>query len=551
MTWICDGIPKNGQTYPDALGEHPPEKNSGSHCVCGLPEESGRSDNTTISTEETPTRSIPWVPIIIALAVGTLLTGAFFAFKFFKSGDPNSIVTPTPSPTASPGSTASPSPTSSPTALPNSTGLVSDGATNAALISQGEKILLDPNPNKIAAADQFAAKNWDGAIAAYEQAIANNSNDPESKIYLQNAKAQKQGNPLTIAVAIPSKTNPNSAKEILRGVAQAQSYFNASASQLIQVVIFGYGDDEKNTGTQGKPIAEDINKASQVLAVLGYGLDTASNQALSVYEQSNLAALSPLTVNVQQSTLKIIPLKEKASQLSANYLQSVALTIAQYANKQHPTPSAVIFHNSDSSIYSSQLKSKLTDALSSVQGKVIKEIDVSHGGFDAATEVSNAQNQGANTLILALSKNQLDAAIQIAQANNKLGSPLVILGSDELFNPDILIKGGDAIANLILAVPWSFQPGDLFAQEALDSWKGRVSWRTVTAFEATNILIQALKNNPTRSSVLQFLQQGALVPKSNNLSSLQAFKNVPLVIATKGKEGPPGSQYQFDPIKNP
>lgn len=40
QSWTCDGIPKDGQEYPDSLGEHEPHENFGPDCeICGLPKE--------------------------------------------------------------------------------------------------------------------------------------------------------------------------------------------------------------------------------------------------------------------------------------------------------------------------------------------------------------------------------------------------------------------------------------------------------------------------------------------------------------------------------
>jgi len=94
---------------------------------------------------------------------------------------------------------------------------VSNTAKNPDLFSQGEKILLNSTPNKEKGAAAFKKEDWANAIAAYQLAATPQANDPEGKIYYNNAKARQKGNQNTIAVVVPIANDPNSAKEILRG----------------------------------------------------------------------------------------------------------------------------------------------------------------------------------------------------------------------------------------------------------------------------------------------------------------------------------------------
>jgi branched-chain amino acid transport system substrate-binding protein len=51
--------------------------------------------------------------------------------------------------------------------------------------------------------------------------LKSHPNDPEARIYLNNALIGNQ-NSYTIAVPVPLSSNPDGAAEILRGVAQAK-----------------------------------------------------------------------------------------------------------------------------------------------------------------------------------------------------------------------------------------------------------------------------------------------------------------------------------------
>ena len=529
-SWMCDGVPKDGNSYPNAYA-HEPYENTGPDCViCGLPKEAMQPGKKTKPVKTTyaggSSNAKPqWIlPAIIAGAILLTLGGAYGAYRLFSSSQTQTKV-----------------PTTTTTTTGTSGGLVSANATNAQLLSQGEKILLDSTPDKQAGANAFAQKDWDNAIASYQKAVNTNANDPEGKIYLNNAKARKAGNTLTIAVVVPIASSPNSAKEILRGVARYQEEFNKSAARQLEVAI------ANDAGSSIAPsLAEDIVNAPDVLGVIGHGIDSGSQQALRKYQSAGLAALSPLTLSVStsgQSTLKTVPIDQKAGELLGDYLQAVSKTLTEYASQKRSPLSVVVFYNADSP-YSSQLKDQLIKAIEKAKGKIIKEVDIAASGFDASAQMENAKQKGAEVAFLALSKNKVSQAIALAQAN---GGSLMLMGGDELYNADILIQGGDAIKGITLAVPWSFQSNDPFAQDAVESWKGRVSWRTATAYDATRALVQAIAQNPSRSGVFGALEQG--ITLSGSTTNFNIFNEVPLVEAVPGSNGPPGSQYEFNAIQ--
>lgn len=535
-SWMCDGVPKDGNSYPNASAHEPYENTTPDCVICGLPKEAMQPSTKIprktvyVGKPDQKSKQSQWLIPAIVVGVALLAAGGGFSIVRMLMSD------------RSPGPTETPIETTTPAAVVGD--FASENATNSQLLSQGEKILLDPTSQKQAGADAFANKDWDGAIASYQQAADNNPNDPEGRIYLNNAQARKAGNPLTIAVAVPITPSPDSAKEVLRGVARAQEEFNQSASgRLLEVVI------ANDAGAlQSASLAQDIINAPDVLGVLGHGIDPGSQQALRKYQSAGLAVLSPLTISVDsgQSTLKTIPIDQKANELFGSYLQAVSKTLIDYANKNASPLSVVVFYNSDSA-YSEQLKEQLVKAVPQVRGQLIEEIDIMDGGFNADTAIANAEQSGAKVAFLALSKNKVPQAIAIATANASGASPLALLGGDELYNADILVRGGDAIQGITLAVPWSFQPNDPFAQDAIQSWKGRVSWRTATAYDATKALVQAVSQDPNRAGVNRLLEAG--ISLTGSTTNFNIFNEVPLVKAVPGSGGPPGSKYEFASVR--
>lgn len=530
-SWICDGVPKNGQTYANASGPHQPYENYGPDCaLCGLPREA-------MGSSAPPSGKMPIAAIIAALVVLALLGGGgFLAYRLMAERSPESLPTTT-------GSVPSPTPI---------TGLISQtSAANSAHISQGEKILLnEPNPQraelKQKAAQAFAQEDWPTAIETYQQLADQDPNDPEPRIYLNNARARQNGQPLTLAAVVPISQSPDTAKEILRGVAQYQDQFNRqSPSRLLEVAIAN-----ENTPNGAPSLANDLISIQNIQGVLGHGVDGRSREALEKYEQAQMAALSPLTTSVNNAgggrlNLQTLSLSQKGSELLTSYLDNSAKTLAEYAAKNVPNPKIALIYNSDSP-YSDELKTKLAASIPQFQGQVVTEIDSAAANFNPSQAVSAARQAGANTMILALSRAKVDDAISLAIANQANGTPMVLLGSDQLYTPDLLLKGDRAIADIVLAVPWSTSPGDPFAQEAAEAWKGRVSWRTTTAYDATQALVQAMVQGGDRLGVNQILSQGVQISGTTTQGS--DFDQVPLVKAVPGTSGPRGSNYQFDPI---
>ncbi|WKT81806.1 ABC transporter substrate-binding protein [Thermosynechococcus sp. PP45] len=530
-SWKCDGVPKNGKSYPNASGAHPPYENFGPDCdICGLPREAMNpaSGNSAAGAGK-------WKLPLVAAALGVVLLLAggigFLGYRIFIAN--RNGTTPLPI-----GGTTSGNHLVSKTT-----------ARNTAYISQGERILIsEPNPQRAAlkqeAALAFDQGDWAQAIAKYQELVTLDPNDPEARIYLNNARARQAGNPMTMATVVPIGTSPDTAKEILRGVAQYQERFNASgSSRALEVAIVN-----ENSPNGVTSLAEDLINSS-IQGVLGHGTDANSRAALQVYEQAGIAALSPLTTNVipqDNGTVQVqtLSLSEKGQQLLNTYLDNAANTLAQAAAKKVPNAKVAVLYNSDSP-YSDELKTKLVAALPRFGAQVVQQMDVAAPGFNANTAMTTAQQAGANVVILAMSRARVNDAVALAIANQTQTTPLQLFGSDQLYSPDLLIKGDSAINGMILAVPWSTNPNDPFAQQAAQAWRGQISWRTTTAYDATQALAQAMVQGGDRASTQQLLRQGVQI---QGQTASGTFDRVPLVQAAPGPNGPKGSNYQFNPL---
>lgn len=161
-------------------------------------------------------------------------------------------------------------------------------------ISLGEKILLqgDTNSDKQAGIQAFAKNDFQTAIDKFKSYRQNCGNDPEALIYLNNAQAAKKGNPLKIAVSVPIGSNPNVAKEILRGVAQAQDEVNQNGGingKLLQIAIANDDNDPRSASQIADQFVKDVN----ILAVVGHNASNTSFAAAPVYQQGGLVMVAP------------------------------------------------------------------------------------------------------------------------------------------------------------------------------------------------------------------------------------------------------------------
>ncbi len=411
-------------------------------------------------------------------------------------------------------------------------------------LSSGDRILLSDlsSPAKQAGVSAIAAGNYTEAVTQLEQALQQNRNDPEALIYLNNARIGN--NPAhTIAVSAPINTSANVAKEILRGVAQAQNEVNAAGgiNNMPLKVVIASDDDDPQVAQQ---IAAQLGQNGDVLGVVGHFSSSTSLAAAEVYQEQGLTMISPTSTAVELSSkgnyiYRTVPSDRFAgSALAAYQLEGLNLQ------------KAAVFFNSGSD-YSKSLKNVFTTDIFSKGGEVVAEYDFNAANFNASQVVEEAINQGAEALMLVPSAN-LDLALQVIQVNE---GRLPILAGDNAYNPQILELGGRNAVGMVVAIPWHIlaNPGAAFPQAASQLWGGEVSWRTAMAYDAAVALIGAIAVDPSRTGVQEaltasdFQAQGA----ANNISFLPSGDRNQ---AAQLVEVQPGNRtqfnYEFVPVNN-
>lgn len=390
--------------------------------------------------------------------------------------------------------------------------------------------------------DALAKGDYAKAQTEFEAVLEKNRNDPESLIYLNNAKIG-DGSAYAIAVSVPAGNAANPALEILRGVAQAQTDINDAggiSGTPLKVLVF---DDNGDPSTAAK-VAAELVANSEVLGVVGHYTSDTTLGAASVYEQGKLPMISPTSSAVKIADagdyiFRTVPSDRLAS-----------ATLARYLLNSLKKTKAAVFYDGDST-YSRSVKSEFTQELLSSGGEVAADFDITEPGFRVRKALQDAKDAGAEVIMLDLTADKVDISFDIIADNQR---ELPLIGNDELYDPRILKESGAAAEGLTVAVPWHILSHlqSPFVKESRQLWGGDVSWRTAMAYDATEAFAAAIAQDPTREGVEAalsasgFSAQGAtstvsFFPSGDRNQPSQLVKVVP------GKAA--GADYTYEPVQ--
>ncbi|BDI16907.1 hypothetical protein ANSO36C_27090 [Nostoc cf. commune SO-36] len=395
-------------------------------------------------------------------------------------------------------------------------------------ISNGDRTLFPNIKNSFR--DQgikaFKQEKYEEAIKLFGEAVKANPNDPEVLIYHNNARAKQKGNSFTLAVAVPADNNIDVAKEILRGVSQAQEEFNKNKnnglnSRLLEIKIANDAGQKE----QAKQVAAELIKDPSILGIIGHYSSDSTKAALEEYNKADIAVISPSSTSTQLLGRK-------------NFFRSLpsdaagGKKLAEYAFKTLKLTKIVIFSNPESS-YSDSMREEFTKTFETLGGKVLHkpQINLADATLDMDSKVNKSiYRDKAEAAVLIPDRKNISIALKIARVNqdiaerfksqNRNRSAMKLLGGDTLYSNEILSQGGNAVENLIVVVPWFREAPQAkdFAEKAKKQWGGEVSWRTATSYDATQAFIQALSSNSERTTVIDKLKNINFVVNNSNTS---------------------------------
>ena len=371
------------------------------------------------------------------------------------------------------------------------------------LLSRGNRLLIteDGTNSKETAVSALARGDHSQAVSMLEASLKTKRNDPEALIYLNNARIGNNAS-YTLVASVPISSNINVAREVLRGVAQAQDEINNNGGIGGKSLKIAIADDKNNPET-AQELAAAFGKDDSVLGVIGHFSSSVTLAAAPTYQENGLVVISPTSTSTELSgaskyVFRTVPSDRYAGNALGKYF-------LQNLNKKK----ASIVYTSESS-YSKSLKNVFKEYLVSSGGEVVAEFDFSQPEFNIANTVQKAQTEGAEALILFPSSAYLDTvndSLALIQINN---GKLPILGGDSLYRPETLENTGKSGIGMVLAVPWHIlnHSNSDFPQGATRLWGGDVNWRTALAYDATQALAEAISINPTRQGIQQTLNSG-------------------------------------------
>ena len=477
MGWICDGIPKDGLEHPEGSGSHAPYDNpdNAPFCFkCELPKTAVViEDNLTHSASRSATGSgIQVNPKLL----GILLLGIPIAFGF------GTFVLPPILDKVSRNLPSNPIDSPSPSNSPDS---VSTACLDKSVeFSSGEQDIFQDTVIYDAelGMEAFAKKEYEDAKKRFNTEIVNNPIRPELVIYRNNTVARlAKVQPFKIAAVVSIQKRGDSALEVLRGIADAQTAFNqkqAGSSPLLEIVIYNEADSRE----QSQCVAQTIVKDESILAVIGHSSSTLSREALPFYTEADLAMIAPTSTSTQlkgTNFFRAVPSDAAAGKTLAKYILEDLKTDLKAI--------AVFYAAGDT--YSESLYNAFVESLGQ---KDIQTIDLARDDFDPKAEIDALFKDKIQLAVLLPSTDTRPRVIGLA---NESKQRLKLLGGDTLYDPEILKQGGNNIEGLVLAIPWYESPNlntKNYAYRASEQWKGWINWRTASSYDATQALLKIL-----------------------------------------------------------
>ena len=262
-------------------------------------------------------------------------------------------------------------------------------------ISQGEKILINAvtTPDKVAGVQAFRWKNYAQAINKFEASLRQKHNDPETLIYLNNARIGDRA-ALEVATVVPIGSNLDVAQEMLRGVAHAQDEINLKGGiqgKPLKVTIA----NDQNQPEIAKRLAAGFVKNSQILAVVGHNASDASVAAAPLYNDGGLPMITPTSFSDKLSSsgkhiFRMVP-----------SIWYIADKLAEHIRQKIPQAKVAICSDVAAPDNES-FRNQFTTALLQKNITFINvNCDFSDPGFEPNAAIEQIIQRGANTLLLA------------------------------------------------------------------------------------------------------------------------------------------------------
>lgn len=413
-------------------------------------------------------------------------------------------------------------------------------------VSEGDRLLFEGDRHSLKAEGILAYRlgNFIEAERLFSKSFTDHEPDPETLIYLNNALVSQQAEFVTVAVAVSLKgeIEINAAKEILRGVAQAQREF-IKAGNALKVVI---GDDQREPQT-ARQLATSFVENQAILGVIGHRSSDISLAAAEVYQKAGLIMVSATSSAVDLSDAGNFIFRTVPNDLIA------AQAMAKYANENFQTQKIAVFYDSQSG-YSRSLYQSFFDAIKQENSLIVTvDVDIQDSSFNTTQLMNRIRQEGAGAIALLTNKSTLSEVLEIIHINQRR---LPIVAGDDLYDISLLKTGAANAEGMAIAIPWHIlvNPSAIFPVSARELWKGDVSWRTASSYDAAKTLMKALQETPAYDR--QSLQKILAAPDFSAIGAAATInfspsgdrnQSIQMVEVVKGDRS--GGDYEFVPLQ--
>ncbi len=340
----------------------------------------------------------------------------------------------------------------------------------------------------------FKESKYDDAIKNFEDYLQNFSNDPEARIYLNNARAANSKNFLKIAACVPiysSKINrdvrDSNAEQLLRGIAVVQEEINSQKSLVRPIqnkmLFIEICNDRDNEG-EAEAVANKIVQQKDILGVIGHYSSNTTLASGKVYGFNKVVAISPTSTAIRDKEFNLSPYVFRVAPDNSIFAEKLISYVPVNLSN------IAIFYV-ENSTYSQSLRQEFKKQIAlDNRRKIVDECKISKSGTEMSSCVKNAENKKAQ-VILALITHDLarEKALTLLKARVNL-----ILGGSSIYTGSTRY----ADEKVVIAISW-LRSNDHnlshFEKESNQLWKTRnINYLTGMAYDATQAMVQGLRN---------------------------------------------------------
>jgi len=396
-------------------------------------------------------------------------------------------------------------------------------------VSCGDEILIKTSASRLKqrGVNDFFDGNHQSAFTLLKQSWNEEERkDPETLIYMNNALLKaKKADYYTLAVAVPisntegGTVNSDLAREMLRGIAQAQTevnlaLFNSDRNNdfpgqgfLAGKAIKGKGirviiADDVNLKAEAKARASSLVKQTEILGVVGHYTSEMTVHAIDIYDKNHLVLISPGTTTEQLTEqrrkffFRTVPRHQITAENFKNYLidnASSKKAAGFYCPEIQATSSLweefrKLFRQAGGNIFS------------------ITEFNLCKKNFNVELALQEIERTEKTAIVLTTSHvpDAVKNAMALIKAN---GDRNWVVGTGGIYSQKTLETASQlpSFEKLVTSSSWHplTAPNRTFADNARKLWGGNVNHRTALTYDATRTLIKAIEiqQKPSREGM--------------------------------------------------